>query len=141
MTKDDIILIKELIKEAVGSIVKEAVKEAVETSMKKDLKEVKLLLATVIKEGRSNPSAMMEQSMSPEEKEQLRQRLRESIGEDFRTVIHATSNRVAPTIPMMSPEAAQNLSINGSLPDFDAPIPMINKNSIVYKEMKEKVNA
>jgi hypothetical protein len=140
MTKDDIILIKELIKEAVGSVIKEAVRDAVESNMKKDLKEVKLLLAKVIKEGRAYSAPMVEQSMTPEERDQLRKSLREHVGEDFRTMIHDTSNKVMPTMPMMSPEAAQNLSVNGTLPDFDAPIPMINKNSVVYKEMKERVS-
>ncbi len=52
MTQDELILFKELVKEAVKSAVKEAVKEQMETSFKKDLKEVKMLIAKSIKEGR-----------------------------------------------------------------------------------------
>lgn len=139
MTTEEIILMKELIKEAVGSIIKESIKEAMETSMKKDLKEVKLLLAKVIKEGYSQPKQMTE-SVDTAGREARKQAMREAIGEDFRTMIHATTDRVNVPIPRMSEEQAMNASINGTLPDFDAPIPFINKNSVIYKDMKERVN-
>lgn len=135
MTKDEIILIKELIKEAVGSVVRETVKEAIESSMKKDLREVKLLLAKVIKEGYSQPQAIVEKSTGIN-REEMRKAIRESVGGDFAP----RSSGASSVVPRMSEDVAMNMSQNGTLPDFDAPIPKINRNSIIYKELQEKIN-
>lgn len=129
MTQDELILFKELVKEAVKSAVKEAVKEQMETSLKKDLKEVKLLIAKSIKEGRviSNQQTV---TQSPDE---FKSRLREAIGSDFQGVARPA------VIPRLSEEAAMQISTNGSLPDIDAPIPFIKKDSIAWKELKNRV--
>lgn len=129
MTQDELILFKELIKEAVKSAVKEAVKEQMETSLKKDLKEVKMLLAKSIKEGRvvSNQQVV---TQSPDE---FKSRLREAVGGDFQTMARPAN------IPRLSEEAAMQISTNGSLPDIDAPIPFIKKDSIAWKEMKNRL--
>jgi hypothetical protein len=127
MTQDELILFKELIKEAVKSAVKEAVKEELDNSLKKDLKEVKLLVAKSIKEGRQvvNQAPMQ----NPED---FRARLRESIGGEMMKA------KPAP-IPRLTEEAAMQMSTNGTLPDIDAPIPFIKKDSIAWKELKNRV--
>lgn len=127
MTQDELILFKELMKEAVKSAVKEAIKEEMETSFKKDLKEVKMLLAKSIKEGRTVSSQQVIQS--PDE---FKTRLREAVGADFQ-------RPVAAQIPRMSEEAAMQLSTNGALPNIDAPIPFMKKDSIAWKELKNRI--
>lgn len=127
MTRDELILFKELIQEVVKSAVKEAVKEEVDNGIRKELKEVKLLVAKSIKEGRVIQT--QQPSQSPEE---FRTRLREAIGSDY-------SPRTAPPIPKISEEAAMQISTNGTLPDIDAPIPFIKKDSIAWKELKNRV--
>jgi len=127
MTQDQLILFKELIKEAVRSAVKEAVKEELESSFKKDLKEVKTLIAKSIKEARENNLNNHQPSVNPEE---YRTKLREAVGSDFKK---------SSPLPRMSSEAAMEVSINGSLPNIDAPIPFIKKDSIAWKEFREKI--
>jgi hypothetical protein len=129
MTQDELILFKELIKEAVKYAVKEAVKEQMETSVKKELKEVKLLLAKSIKEGRTI-SVQQTPVQTPDE---FKSRLREAIGGDFQPAPRA------PQMPRLSEEAAMQISTNGSLPDIDAPIPFIKKDSVAWKELKNRV--
>jgi hypothetical protein len=127
MTQDELILFKELMKEAVKSAVKEAIKEEMETSFKKDLKEVKMLLAKSIKEGRAVSTQQVIQT--PDE---FKNKLREAVGADFQ--------RQRPVqMPRMSEEAAMQMSTNGSLPDIDAPIPFIKKDSIAWKELKNRI--
>lgn len=127
MTQDQLILFKELIKEAVRSAVKEAVKEELEASFKKDLKEVKTLIAKSIKESRENRPNTAISTGNPED---FRTRLREAVGSDF--------VKQSP-LPIMSSEKAMEMSVNGSLPNIDAPIPFIKKDSIAWKEFKEKI--
>lgn len=124
MTKEEIYLIKELIKEAVKSVVKETLRE--ELNSNKDLREVKFLLAKTLKEGASRPA-------STTIDESTRQRIRESVGADFQPPARKP-------VMSMSPEQAMNVSQNGTLPDFDAPIPAINKSSVIWKDLKEKVS-
>jgi hypothetical protein len=135
MTKEELYLVKELIREVVKSTVKEVLLEEQKSSnVKKDLKEVKLLLAKVIKEG-------MVPKNNVENKEnliELRQKLRESVGEDFDTIINRTSYNVSPKLAISS-EKAVEIAVNGTLPDFDAPIPNISKDSPIWKELKERV--
>lgn len=128
MTQDELILFKELMKEAVKSAVKEAIKEEMENSFKKDLKEVKMLIAKSIKEGRSIPAPLA--STSPDE---FKTRIREAVGSDFQ------KQRPIPQMPRLSEEAAMQMSTNGSLPDIDAPIPFIKKDSVAWKELKNRV--
>ncbi len=134
MTQEELILFKELVKEAVRSAVKEAVREELNESLKKDLKEVKLLVAKSIKESRmattQQPQAQSQLITDPTE---FKNKLREAVGSDF------NMRPTHPQMPKMSEEAAMNMSINGALPDFDAPIPFINKDSIAWREMKEKL--
>ena len=140
MTQDQLILFKELIKEVVNTAVKTAVKEELENSFKKDLKEVKQLLAKSIKEAReANLQPRPQQSyQNPED---FKTKLREAVGSDFsrRPASPYTSQVQQPMMPQISEEKGMNMSMNGSLPDIDAPIPFINKASVVWKEMKEKV--
>lgn len=126
MTQDQLILFKELIKEAVKSAVKDAVKEELESSFKKDLKEVKLLVAKIIKESRTP-----QQQPVYNTPEDFKTKLREAVGSEFSR---------KPAIPQMTSEVAMNMSVNGSLPDIDAPIPFIKKDSVVWKEMKERIS-
>lgn len=140
MTQDQLILFKELIKEAVKSAVKDAVKEELESSFKKDLKEVKQLLAKSIKEAREmNVQPRPQQAyQNPED---FKTKLREAVGSDFnrRPSSAYTSQAQQPVMPQISEEAGMNMSINGSLPNVDAPIPFMNKGSMAWKEMKQKL--
>ena len=128
MTQDELILFKELMKEAVKSAVKEAIKEEMENSFKKDLKEVKMLIAKSIKENRSVGPQQVLQSPS-----EFKTRLREAVGADFGAAPAASQ------IPRMSEEAAMQMSTNGALPNIDAPIPFMKKDSIAWKELKNRV--
>jgi len=131
MTKEEIFLIKELIKETVKSVVKETIREETQAQdVKKDLREVKLLLAKVIKEGYA---PVKKEGIDPD----LKSKIREAVGEDFTTVISRTTSNLSSNI-RMSPESAANLSVNGTLPDVDAPIPFIDKSSPLWKNLKEK---
>jgi hypothetical protein len=42
-------------------------------------------------------------------------------------------------MPQISQEAGMAMSVDGTLPNVDAPIPFINKGSMAWKEMKEKL--
>jgi hypothetical protein len=140
MTQDQLILFKELIKEAVKSAVKDAVKEELEASFKKDLKEVKQLLAKSIKEAREVNSQPRPQQVysNPED---FKTKLREAVGSDFnrRQSSPYTSQAQQTVMPNISADAGMNMSMNGTLPNIDAPIPFINKGSIAWKEMREKL--
>jgi glutamine synthetase adenylyltransferase len=140
MTQDQLILFKELIKEVVNTAVKTAVKEELETSFKKDLKEVKQLLAKSIKEAReANLQPRPQQSyQNPED---FKTKLREAVGSDFsrRPASPYTSQVQQPMMPQISQEAGMAMSVDGTLPNVDAPIPFINKGSMAWKEMKEKL--
>lgn len=141
MTQEELILFKELIKEAVRSAVKDAVKEELEASFKKDLKEVKVLLAKSIKESmaiREQAPQSYQQQVAGPLPDDMRRKLREAVGGDF-TQPSYTPIRSNPVMPQLSSETAMNMSVNGSLPDIDAPIPFIKKDSIVWKEMKERI--
>lgn len=132
MTQEQLILFKELIKETVKSAVKDVIKEQMETTFKKDLREVKQLIAKSIKEGRENNSKVQYIERQPGNPEDFRTKLREAVGSDFRPA-------QAPRMPTISPEAGLQMSSNGTLPDVDAPIPFINKGSVMWKDMKEKI--
>jgi hypothetical protein len=133
MTQDQLILFKELIKEAVKSAVKDVIKEEIGDTLKKDLREVKQLIAKSIKEGRENNSKLQYLEKPVGSTEDFRTKLREAVGSDFRPA------KAAPIMPSISQEAGLQISSNGTLPDIDAPIPFINKGSIMWKEMKEKI--
>lgn len=137
MTQEELILFKELVKEAVKSAVKEAVRQELNESLKKDLKEVKLLMAKAIKEARENQPVPQYhvQSQPIADSSEFKARLREAVGSDFGRKAPVAQ----PAIPPISQEAGMNMSMNGSLPNIDAPIPFINKGSIAWKEMKEKL--
>jgi hypothetical protein len=139
MTKEEILLMNELIKSTVRSVVKEVLQEEFKGGVKKDIKEVKMLLAKTIKEGYINSSAP-DNSLSEQQRRDLRQSLRESIGEDFRTVISKSTSSV-PASPKLnlSQEQAVSISMNGTLPNIDAPIPMIKKDSPMWKEMENRI--
>lgn len=131
MTKDELFLIKELIKESVRAVIK----EEIESINKKDFKQVKLLLTKLIKESMNNNAGevITEGTMVRKNKPAFsREELRDKVigGEQFQ-------RRPALNI---SQEQAQNISVNGTLPDIDAPIPYIDKSSIMWKAMKEKID-
>jgi hypothetical protein len=140
MTQDELMLFKELVKEAVKSAVKDAVREELESSFKKDLKEVKQLLAKSIKESREM-AAQPTSQQSYQNPEDFKTKLREAVGSDFsrRPATSYTSTPQQPAMPQISEEAGMAMSMNGSLPNVDAPIPFINKSSIMWKDMKEKI--
>jgi hypothetical protein len=140
MTQDELMLFKELVKEAVKSAVKDAVREELESSFKKDLKEVKQLLAKSIKESREM-AAQPRSQQSYQNPEDFKTKLREAVGSDFNKNPSNPfmSQAQQPVMPKLSEETAMNMSMNGSLPNIDAPIPFINKGSIVWKDMKEKL--
>jgi hypothetical protein len=139
MTQDQLVLFKELIKEVVKSAVKDAIKEELETSFKKDLKEVKQLLAKSIKEARI-AAPTTQQNTPYQNSEQFKAKLREAVGSDFNMKQSPVPGIMGqPNMPMMSEDAAMNMSINGTLPNVDAPIPFINKSSLAWKEMSSKL--
>jgi len=137
MTQEELILFKELVKEAVRSAVKDAVREEVNEILKKELKEVKLIMAKTIKEVRETKEAPIYQSQAQpvSNPSEFKARLREAVGSDF-----GRRQQAQPIIPQMTQETAMNMSVNGSLPNIDAPIPFINKDSIAWKEMREKLS-
>lgn len=134
MTREEILLFKELIKETVKSVVKETIKEELAV-VKKDLKEAKLLVAKSIKESRNAVQEASTTAQYSQNPENFRTKLREMVGSDFNP---APAKKTI--LPKLSEETAMNMSMNGSLPDIDAPIPFINKNSVVWKDMASKVN-
>jgi hypothetical protein len=140
MTQEELILFKELLKETIRSTVKETIKEELSGILKKDMKDVKLLLAKSIKESmalRESGNYAPNTDFPQYDRSELKQRIREAVGGDeFRDSI--TSRKKSP-LPMMSEEQAVNISVNGQLPDFDAPIPMMKKDSIAWKEMQERI--
>lgn len=140
MTQDQLILFKELIKETVKSAVKDVIKEELEITFKKDLKEVKQLLAKSIKEAREM-NEQPRQQQSYQNPEDFKTKLREAVGSDFsrRAAPSYASAVQQPVMPHISEEAGMAMSMNGSLPNVDAPIPFINKSSIMWKDMKEKI--
>jgi len=134
MTQEEILLFKELIKETVKSVVKEVIKEELASNpIKKDLKEVKLLLAKSIKESRA---IMVEKMESTPTYPEYSTKLREAIGGDFESL----KRPKAPVMPSMSPEKAMGISMNGTLPDFDAPIPFIDKKSAIWEDLNNKIS-
>ena len=137
MTQDELILFKELMKETIRSTVKETIQEELSAMIKKDLKEVKMLLAKSIKESAAIREGGYQPQYGAVDKSEIKQRIREAVGgDDFRDMM--TSKKKIP-IPMMSEDQAMNLSTNGTLPDFDAPIPMIKKDGIAWKELQERI--
>jgi hypothetical protein len=140
MTLQEIKILKELLKDSIKSVVKEVIKEEYNNALKKDLKEVKLLLAKSIREGYIH-SSTENVGGNTQNREEFRKKLRESVGEDFRTVVTKSTANVS-TIPKMSisPEQATQISMNGTLPNVDAPIPMIKKDSQIWRDLKEKTS-
>jgi len=147
MTKDDIILIKELIKESVRSVIR----EEIEATNRKDFKDVKLLLAKIIKENaaykdstivesRHNSYRQMGERPAAEDNFKKRERLKSMFGKDNSDMINESMRFPIAPIPNISQEHATNISLNGTLPDIDAPIPFIDKNSIAWKAMQEKIS-
>lgn len=138
MTQDELILFKELLKETIRATVKEVIQEELATAIKKDLKEVKLLLAKSIKESTAIRESGYQAPVGQIDRSEMKQRIREAVGGDeFRDMM--TSKKRSP-LPMMSEEQAVNMSINGQLPDFDAPIPVIKKDSIAWKELQQRIS-
>jgi hypothetical protein len=137
MTQDELMLFKELLKETIRSTVKETIQEELSAVIKKDLKEVKMLLAKSIKESVAIRENGNQPQYSPVDKDEMRQRIREAVGGgDYRDSM--MTNKRSP-LPMMSSDQAANISMNGTLPDFDAPIPMIKKDGIAWKELQERI--
>lgn len=137
MTQDELILFKELLKETIRATVKETIQEELSNVIKKDLKEVKMLLAKSIKESAATRESGYKTQSGPVDLSDMKQRIREAVGGDeFRDIM--TTKKRSP-IPMMSEEQAVNMSMNGQLPDFDAPIPMIKKDGIAWKELQERI--
>lgn len=135
MTKDELILIKELIKESVRAVIR----EEIESINKKDFKQVKLLLTKIIKESANNGGnyPIMENKSSGISKEELRKMVS---GGDWPTKgARLNENRSMPALNI-SQEQATNISVNGTLPDIDAPIPFIDKSSMAWKAMEEKIH-
>lgn len=138
MTQDELILFKELLKETIRATVKEVIQEELASVIKKDLKEVKLLLAKSIKESAAIRESGYQVPVGQIDKSEMKQRIREAVaGDELREMM--TAKKRSP-IPMMSEEQAVNMSINGQLPDFDAPIPVIKKDSIAWKELQQRIS-
>lgn len=136
MTKEEIYLIKALIETTVRSVVKEVLNEQYgNNDINRDIKQVKVLLAKVIKEG----YAPKTKNDNTEKQGSLRDSIREAIGADFNGIKAEYNKQSAPKIAI-SEETAMQMSVNGSLPDIDAPIPYISKTSVIWKELKDKVS-
>jgi hypothetical protein len=137
MTKEEIYLIKALIETTVRSVVKEVLNEQYNNNngITKDIKQVKSLLVKVIKEGYTPKT----QNNYTEKQGSLRDSIREAIGADFDSLKGERNPKQPPPMMAISEERGMEMSINGSLPNIDAPIPYIPKNSIIWKELKDKV--
>jgi len=131
MTREEIILFKELIKEVVNSSVKDVIREELKEVLKKDMREVKLLLAKSIKENSANRG--YSQPMAAGDGE-LRKKMREAVGSDF-----TPAPSKAPAF-RISEEQGVEISTNGTLPDFDAPIPFMSKDSSMWKDMSDRIS-
>lgn len=137
MTKEEIYLIKALIETTVRSVVKEVLNEQYGSNgINKDIKQVKSLLVKVIKEG----YAPKTKNDYTEKQGSLRDSIREAIGADFDSLKSGRGVKQSTPIMAISEERGMEMSINGSLPDIDAPIPYMPKNSIIWKELKDKVS-
>jgi hypothetical protein len=136
MTREELLLMKELIKETVRSVVKEVLTEDLSTSLKKDMKDVKKLLVKSIQEGYTVRNVGNSNVDSSYSRTVNREKLREIVGGDI-----SEYRRKPEPIPgfRISEEQGMQISQNGTLPDIDAPIPMIDKNSIVWKDLKDKL--
>ena len=133
MTTTELSLFKELIKEIVKSTVKEVLKDEMHSLMKKDLKEIKLLLATHINESRNNTISQPGSFINKAENKisQSRQNInvnsiRDKIQEN-KTFVYQTSN--AQPIGTVNPE--------GTLPEGDFPF-VIDMESDIFKDIMNR---
>jgi len=134
MTKEELMLFKELLRETVRSTVKEVIKEELAPFLRKDLKEVKLLLAKSIKESmaiKESGYAPQRTTLSGEDRASLRESVE---NDDLREMMTMRKK-----MPMMSSDQAMQISLNGTLPDIDAPIPIMKKDSIAWRELQERI--
>lgn len=154
MDKNDIIIINELIKLNVEKAVTKAVQPVIEhlsVNNKKDLKEIKLLLAKIIREGVSSAtpakpkSTFLEQAQLKHNiKKRQPQPIEESYEEDYGTYDQFEEEEDENLLVIKSqtgirgPVPDSRDVENAFLPDIDAPV-LINKNSEVYHAMLESI--
>ncbi len=139
MTPEEIILVKELIKETVKSVVESTVKQAIRSEIesigtKKDLKEIKLLVAKSIKESKNLQESLLE-NLSKDHTNPAS--INENFGINLTNIKKSVSNR---PLPPISSEQAMRMSVDGTLPDFDAPIPFIDKKSAIWEDLNKKIS-
>ena len=98
MTPNELILFKEMIKEAVRDVVKE---ELAKHDVKKDLKEVKLLVAGMIKENRKYASAPRQVSSGGKQLEPLTEETQHGLGDILNKAQQISRTRAAASNPVV----------------------------------------
>lgn len=162
MTKDEILLLNKLIESTVRNTVEKVIDEKIgkmaSFASKKDLKEVKLLLATLIKEGRSVPSKPViseAKSGQSRKKHQLTPELKQILGIDTGTIDESLeidpallarkeepAAKTKKMLPAISYETGLQISTGqGELPDIGDYIPGIDTSSDVFQALQEKLGS
>jgi len=148
MDKQDIVLINEIVKLNVEKAVNKAVApilEHLKNDGKKDLKEIKLLLAKVIKEGfvsapakKAKPNFLEQASIKQNLKKQA---VVESYEDDYESIEEVDNDDVIviKSKSGLREQVQDSRDVeNAVLPNMDAPV-FIDKNSDVYKSMMESL--
>jgi hypothetical protein len=133
MTKTELILFEKMISNAV----EKAVNEALEVHIKKELKDLKVLTAKLIKENRELKGSPINENYNTE-------RWITKTSSDAST-FNKASARVAvkpmvsnfEELPKIPSTIADRMEQTGELPDVDAPI-FFDKNSSVMQAFKDK---
>jgi hypothetical protein len=126
MTKTELVFLEKIIENAVTK----AVNEALEKGVKKEIREIKLLTAKIIKEGlmTGNQKQSVFQPIS-------KTAVRLSESSDMKTISRTTED--IKTMPVLPASMAAHYEKTMDLPDIDAPI-FFDPNSNIFKEVKEK---
>lgn len=127
MTKNEILLLNELIQMNVKSAIRKVVREEFDRMYNK-----------MLEEGFSNNKPKenlfeFSQGISPTP--------RKTQANLPKTISHMTTSNVqaTPVMPSITAQEGLSISANGTLPNIDAPIPYIKKDSSIWKDLKDKI--
>lgn len=138
MTNAEILLLEKLI----DNTVKKVLSEALDSYFKKELKDIKLLAARILKESRerivTDSSNILKENSTETIKTISKTTSDVSPFGYNKTVVKKTSNTgILNEIPKIPVTMANHYDNNGSLPDIDAPI-FFDPNSNAMMAFKEK---
>lgn len=127
MTKNEILLLNELVQLNVKSAIRKVVREELDRMYQK----------------------MLEEGFSANKSKETLFEFAQGSSTKTRTVptdlpktiaLRTTSDvQASPIMPPISAEQGLSISTNGSLPDVDAPIPFIKRDSAIWKDLKDKI--